>query len=148
MPSRMKSKGKLRELAWERHEYFYDPEPRVGSLLWLVFDVPYFDACGIFPPFHIANQIFGSGGSEGGMGPGATWEPFSLLEDEYQALVDAVLSTPAAEIAPHARYAMRPKALDPSFDHIQDRLTWMKAVCDKHRTAWHEKLDNLRRPQE
>jgi hypothetical protein len=133
---------KLPEVTWSRHECFYEPEFCRGSLLWLVFDIPYFDACGIFPPFHIANQIFLSGGSPGGMGPGATWESFSISEEQYDALAYAVINTPKSEIKPHARYASLPLTTDHSFDHIQNRLEWLSAVCEMHRRAWHEKLRN------
>jgi hypothetical protein len=134
---------KHREITYTRHEFHDDPEECKSNLLSLVFDIPYFDACGIFPPFHIANQIFLSGGSDGGMSPGASWEPFSISEEEYAALVDAAINTPKSEIKPHARYAMLPKAVDHSFDHIQDHMAWVAAVCEKHRASWHEKLRKL-----
>lgn len=135
---------KLRKVSWKRHEYLHPPRRCRGSLLWLVFDIPYFDACGIFPPFHIANQIFQSGGGDGGMSPGASWTPFSLSNEEYALLADAVMNAPRSEIAPHARYAMLPKGIDHSFDHIQDRMEWFRAVCEKHRTSWHDKLNKFR----
>jgi hypothetical protein len=31
---------------------------RKGTLLMLVYDIPYFPACGVFPPLHILNQVF------------------------------------------------------------------------------------------
>jgi len=71
-------------------------------------DIPYFDACGVFPPFHIVNQTFASGGGDGGMSPGATWKPLSITEDEHTVLADAGVNTPKAEIKPHSRYAMLP----------------------------------------
>ena len=140
MRARKNPKVNLRELTWKRHEYRHHPRRHKGSLLWLVFDIPYFDACGIFPPLHIANQVFLSGGSVGGMGPGASWKPFSISQEEYALLVDAVMNTPRSKIAPHARYAMLPREIDNSFDYIKDRMEWFAAVCEKHRAPWHEKL--------
>jgi hypothetical protein len=134
---------KLPEVTWKRHEYLHLPQRRKANLLWLAFDIPYFDACGIFPPFHIANQIFLSGGGDGGMSPGASWKPFSISEEEYTALVDAVMSAMPSAIARHARYAWIPKAIDHSFDQIQDRWKWFTAVCEKHRDSFHQKLKKL-----
>lgn len=138
---------KFREITYMRLELHHDPEERKGNLLWLVFDIPYFDACGIFPPFHIVNQIFLSGCCGGGMSPGTSCEPFSISEEEHAALVDAVFSTPRSEIAPHARYAWFPRQIDHSFDHIQDYVEWLTAVCEKHRDSFHQKLLELRKTE-
>ena len=74
------------------------------------------------------------------MSPGATWKPFTISQQEYEALTAALMSTSLSEIQPHARYAHVAMKLDPVFDHIRDRFAWMKAVCIKHRDAWHEEL--------
>jgi hypothetical protein len=68
------------------------------SLLALVYDIPYFPACGIFPPLHIINQFFSSGGGDSGMSPGASWKSFTLIQKEYGDLVAAVRETPISEI--------------------------------------------------
>lgn len=132
---------KLREIAYKRYEFHADEdEDRYGTLLIFVYDIPYFGACGVFPPLHITNQIFSRGTSGGGMSPGADWEPFTISADEYAALVDAVQHTPISEIKPHARYASLPFKFDHSFDELSDWLDWIKAVCKKHRKEWHEQL--------
>jgi hypothetical protein len=74
------------------------------------------------------------------MSPGASWEPFTLSDEEYAALVHAVKSTPASVIQPHPRYAWCQLTFDHSFDHIGDRFEWMRAVCNKHRDAWRTAL--------
>jgi len=108
-----------------------------GSLLTFVYDLPYFGACGIFPPLHLANEIFSSGSAGGGMSPGTDWEPFTVAPDEYAELVEAIKSTPLSAIRPHARYAFLPFKFDHSFDGITKRRDWVRAVCNKHREEWH-----------
>lgn len=139
----MARSGSLREVTYKRYEYLGQEELAVctGSLLSFIYDIPYFDACGVFPPFHIANQIFSRGTAGGGMSPGTEWEPFTISENEYDALVEALQSTPISEIKPHARFAFVPMKLDHSFDSITELLEWFRAVCDKHREAWHLELE-------
>lgn len=130
----------LRQVKYTRHEVRGEPEAREGSLLIFVYDVPYLPACGVLPPLQILNQVLETGGSQGGMSPGATWEPFRLSAAEYGVLIEALRSTPISEIKPFARYAALPMKRDPSFDDIQDRLQWVRVVCGKHRDAWQADL--------
>src|SRR5690349_5190456 len=82
----------LKNIPYKRHAYLgrSRSEVRKGALLTLLYDIPYFGACGIFPPLHILNQILLSGGGDGGMSPSASWKPFSISEAEYATLVDSV----------------------------------------------------------
>jgi hypothetical protein len=105
-----------------------------------IYDIPYFPACGIFPPLHIINQVFSSGGGDGGMSPGASWEPFTISEEEYTVLKKTVANTSISEIEPYARYAHVQMKFDAEFDSIGDRFEWMRAVCEKHRENWHAEL--------
>jgi hypothetical protein len=137
----------LRTIRYVRHEFHGEPEPREGTLLTFVYDIPYFSGCGIFPPYHLVNQIFSSGGTGGGMSPGATWEPFTISQAEHDVLSDAVCNTPITEIQPHARYADVPLKLDKSFNHVQDRIAWVTAVCKKHRDDWHDAIRKSKAPR-
>lgn len=137
----------VRTVRYTRHEFHGDPETRESDLLVFVYDIPYFSACGVFPPFHIINQIFAKGGGDGGMSPGASWVPFTINSAEYDQLIAALKNTPVAELQPYARYAEIPMKIDRSFDHIQDRMKWMAAVCKKHRDNWHDELRKIRGPQ-
>ena len=136
----MEEFANLRDVSYDRYEYLCGETAHTGSLLMFVYDIPYFGACGVFPPFHIANQIFMNGTVGGGMGPGTKWGPFTVSEDEYAALVDAVKRTPVSEIKAYARYAFVPLKFDHAFDGIADRTEWLSAVCEKHRDAWHAEL--------
>ena len=128
-----------RIVEYNRHEY-NDSEKREARLIYFIYDIPYFGGCGILPPLHIINQIFKHGGDEGGMSPGATWNPFEISEEEYNKLVEDVFSTDLEEIAPFARYAEVKFKIDNSFDHIKDMFDWISATCEKHRADWHKEL--------
>jgi hypothetical protein len=131
----------MRSVMYKRYEYTSarvgdENTVHTGSLLTFVHDIPYFDACGVFPPLHVANQIFSRGQAGGGMSPGTEWKPFTISEHEYEMLVQAVKLTPISEIKPHARYAFLPLKFDHTFDDISDWRDWLVAVCKKHRNEW------------
>jgi hypothetical protein len=123
-----------------------DGEPREGSLLTFVYDIPYFPPCGVFPPFHLLNQQLSSGGSDGGMSPGAIWEPFTITSEEYTQLVEAIESTPLDVIKPHAHYAIAKPIFDHELDGLQDYFTWLMAAGAKHGVRYREEA-LARRPR-
>jgi hypothetical protein len=134
-----------RPIAYTRYEHTIavageQDTAHTGTLLTLVYDIPYFSACGIFPPLHIANEIFSKGTSGGGMSPGTDWEPFTLSEPEYQTLVEDVQCTPVEEIKPFARYAHIKFKFDHSLDGIATRYDWFAACCKKYRESYHQDL--------
>ena len=122
----------VRIVRYTRHEPHGLPEQREAPLSVFVYDVPYLPASGLLPPLHLLSPLLMSGGSEGGMGPGATWEPFNLSISEYEELVASLATQSASEVSQRARYAEVPLAVDPSFDHINDRFAWAKAVMEAH----------------
>lgn len=126
-----------------REEFHGDDEPCESSLLTFVYDVPYFSACGVFPPLHIANEVFSGGRSGGGMSPGASWNPFTISKEEYAALVEAISHTSVSELKPYARYAEIQMKFDHEFDSIRGQIKWSKAVCERHRDGWHAELERL-----
>ena len=129
-----------RKIEYRRHEFHHPPKSCKGTLLTLIYDIPYFPPCGIFPPLHILNEVLAGGGGGGGMGPGASWKPFSISAEEYQQLITAIKTTPIETIQPYARYAWLRPQFDDSFDGLTDYISWMRAVCEKHRETWHAKL--------
>lgn len=129
----------MKIVEYERHEFHGEPEQRKAELSVFVYDIPYFGACGIFPPLHVVNQIFQSGGSEGGMSPGATWQPFKISSNDYQRLVEAITNLDPRSLGESARYAWVKYELDSSFDHIPDWESWLLSVCEKHRDSYHQR---------
>lgn len=125
------------QIHYVRYEFLHPPEPTSASLLIMVYDIPYFGACGVFPPYPIINQIFAEGGSDGGMSPGATWDPFQINQETYQALLNQVRHTDPQSLKGLARYCFIQFWEDPSFDYIQDRMTWLARACKKHRERYH-----------
>jgi hypothetical protein len=93
-----------------------EPLPMENDLLAFVYDIPYFGACGVFPPMHLLNQQLLRGGGSGGMSPGASWETFSLTPREYEDLVHAVKTVPVESLRDRARYAHVQFTFDPDFD--------------------------------
>jgi len=129
----------MKTVDYERHEFRGEPERRSAELSVFVYDIPYFGACGIFPPLHIANEIFQSGGSEGGMSPGATWQSFQISSKEYEGLVQVIDNLDPMSLGDEARYTWVKYEFDPSFDHIQSWESWLLAVCEKHRDSYHQR---------
>ena len=129
-----------RVVPYWRHEFRFDPEPREAPLWAFLFDIPYFPACDVFPPRHILNSRLRSGGGDGGMSPGASWEPFEISNEEYAEILPKVLNPDQDMLRRFARYPERKFEIDPAFDHHTDYFAWYAAVCDKHRTAFHAKM--------
>ena len=130
-------------IEYERHEFRGVPESRKAELSTFVYDIPYFGACGIFPPLHIINQYFKEEGSTGGMSPGATWAPFTIDEEEYARLVKEIENLDPGTLGDTARYTQVKFEFDHNFDHIDKLESWLFKVCDKHRDSYHKKLGNL-----
>ena len=135
----------MREVPYQRHEYTWpEPETCRAPLPTFVYDVPYLGACGVFPPLHVLNQILSSGGEEGGMGPGATWEPFEIGPDEYDELAKDLATLDPRTLGDAARYGDLAFTFDASFDDLPTRVEWLVAVCEKHRDEYHERIRNAR----
>ena len=130
-------------IQYYRHEYFYEPEPVTGRLLGLVYDIPYFGASGVFPPHHIANKIFRSGGGDGGMSPGASWTPFEISEETYRVLLEQVLTTDPGTLKEESRYCDIKFIEDNTFDAIVNKMQWFQAVCQKHRARYRAERERV-----
>jgi hypothetical protein len=120
---------KMRRIRYERGEFHGDPEATENDLLSFVYDIPYLGACGIFPPFHLINRTFGSGGSEGGMSHGAIWSPFEITEEECSELVKAVAMVRPGKLINRTRCCKIQFQFDSECDNIADYREWVKAVC-------------------
>ena len=88
---------------------------------------------GVIPPLHVLNETLLSGGDRGGMSPGTSWKPFRITEDEYQELVESLLSLDFAEAKKYHPYVSFENIIvDETLHHCSTRLEWLKAVSEKY----------------
>ncbi len=137
----------MRTIKYQRHEFHEEkPEDREAPLFLIVYDVPYFGACGICPSFHITNQFFASGGSRGH----ESRRYLGTFHYYRSRVLRACLGN--ENLAPEtlgdaARYKWCKFEFDCSFDNLSDLIAWVQAVCNKHRETYREKIamfDNLK----
>lgn len=133
--------GVSQDIIYFLHDPHDDPRPVSGTLVRLVYDIPYFGACGVFPPLHVANQWFAHGGGDAGMNPGASWEPFRVSRETYRQLSNEIENTDPADFHDASEIFRIKFIFDTSFDQVQDRFAWARAVCRKHRASFLERLE-------
>lgn len=131
------------EISYFLHDLHHEPKRVVGKLLKLVYDIPYFGACGVFPPLHVANQWFAHGGGDAGMSPGASWKPFSNTKATYNELVRDIEDFDPFDFPDSAEIFGMKFLMDTSFDHIQDRFEWAKITCEQHRDGYLIRRDEV-----
>ncbi len=129
----------MRVVKYTRHEFHYEPEEREAILSTFVYDVPHLIVFAVFPPLHILNQVLTTGGSQGGMSPGATWEPFELANLEYEELLCSLQQQNMEQLRNGARYARFPCVTDSSLSQIPNRFDWVRAISEKYRAAYLER---------
>jgi hypothetical protein len=94
-----------RKVSYVRHGFHSDDEPRVAPLAVFVLDVPYLiSPNGFIPSRRVMNQVLSKGGGDAGMSPGASWEPFSLDEAEYEALLHELLEIDVSALSDAVRF--------------------------------------------
>ena len=133
----------LRTVKYERLEFHNEkPEHRTAKLAEFVLDVPYLICHGVIPPRHVLNEVFASGGGDAGMSPGAVWEPFSIDEAEYTALVAELLALDLHDVSARGRARFVPKTLfvDSEVTGSKTHLEWVTQIAAKygsgHQTFW------------
>ena len=131
----------MRTIKYKQHEHTWpNPKHHHAVLSTFVYDIPYFGACGIFPPLHICNQCFLRGGGDGGMSPGASWEPFEISQEEYTELVQVLKTQDPKTIKHEARFTSIKFQFDTSFDNIEEIFEWKSQICKKHKANYHSQL--------
>jgi hypothetical protein len=126
-----------RLIKYQRHEFRYPTEPREAPLWAFFFDVPYLLVFGVFPPRRVLNSHLRSGGGDGGMSPGASWQPFELTEDGYNSVLPLVLKPDHARLRTLVRYPLDEVTLDPEFDGCKDLPGWLGALRGKYDLKQH-----------
>ncbi len=135
--SDISDKSALKIQKYKRWEMYY-PKPKTchAPLEYFVFDISHFFSCGVFPNFHVINEIFRSGGSEDKMALGASWKPFSLTLAEYEILKVKVLNAEGKDVLQYSRYFEKFVIADEAFDSIEDRFVFIQKSCDKYINEW------------
>ena len=67
---------------------------RTGTLTDLVRDIPGILFSNCIQPLHILNQFLKRGRKDAGMSGGAEWKPFNVPQEEYEFLVEDLVSYP------------------------------------------------------
>src|SRR6185437_6524952 len=79
----------MRSVKYKRHEFHEKyPSNRNEELHRFLLDIPYLMYHGVVPSRDAINEVLRRGGGDGGMSPGASWEPFELTEDDYWEIVE------------------------------------------------------------
>lgn len=134
----------MRQVRYVRTDPFGD-EPWQGQLVAFVYDAPSFSVCGISAPLGVFNSLLREGAVGGGMSPGATWDPFSIEEAEYQELLVSIQETDPRSLEGRARFISIKIEVDCAFDDLDDFYEWAHKVGEKHRSAFHEKVREAER---
>jgi len=77
--------------------------------------------------------------------PGASWEPFTVSNKQYNQLLNKVLKQSSISLKEKARYYHIQFIVDSSFDKYRDQFEWMQAVCNKHRKGYNLKLEKVQK---
>jgi hypothetical protein len=125
----------MRTVKYERIEFHQDePEQCTAKLAEFILDVPYLICHGVIPPRHVLNEVLTSGGGDAGMSPGAVWEPFSIDEGEYTALIAELLELDLHDVSASARARFVPKTLfvDSEVTGSKTHLEWVAQIAAKY----------------
>jgi hypothetical protein len=120
------------EIEYTRHEFHADPQRCKAGLPFFLLVIPYLFLGGVIPPLAVINGVLKRGGGDGGMSPGASWEPFALTEAEYTQLIQELLSLDLGEAKRKARFVPPALTHDPSLHNHRDLLHWLRAVREKY----------------
>jgi hypothetical protein len=126
----------MREIKYTAWEFHHDPMKRSAPLPYFLLDIPYLFITGTIPPLAIINSILSKGGGDGGMGPGTSWEPFTMTEAEYREVVEELLTVPVDQMKKYARFVPRELREDPEHHHHHDFRGFLKAAKEKHGIAY------------
>jgi hypothetical protein len=81
----------MRQLKYEAYAIWDNSMSRKGTVVDLLFDIPYFIGWNTpFPKRDQLNRLLRKGIYDAGMSGGCEWEPFELSAGEYEELVSAI----------------------------------------------------------
>jgi hypothetical protein len=129
--------GNMQSVNYKTHwSYGGQGVKRKALLADFILDILYLmEIKGVIPPLHILNEVLLKGGNTGGMGPGTSWRPFSISENEYKELVEALLQLEVSEakkIHPYIRFEK--VTVDQDLHQKTTYLEWLEAITAKYST--------------
>ena len=71
--------------------------PERGTVADLLLEIPYLLTARIIPPLHVINDLLAKGLDDAGMSGGCEWEPFQIVESEWEDLASHLKSLPDDE---------------------------------------------------
>lgn len=122
-------------IKYTRHEFHASDQNGEAPLEVFLLDIPYLLMYGVIPPLPVINEILKSGGGDGGMSPGTSWEPFTITETEYKELVSCLLALDLNQMTQQMQVRFVPDEIieDQSFNTISTHAEWLINISKKYK---------------
>lgn len=131
----------MKSISYTRHWSFNESEEVKGSLTSLLLDYPYSfsytDQIGnsqLIPSFDYINELLKSGGNDGGMSPGCTWESIHISKEDYIKLTKELTELNLELIKDKHPYAPQKLILDKELNNkFLNNKEWEKEAILKYK---------------
>jgi len=128
----------VRSKTYRTHWSYLGPAIKHRELMVdFVLDILYLmEDDGIIPPLHVLNEVLEGGGGNGGMGPGTSWRPFKMKEDEYAELVEALLNLDCDSAKKvHLYVRFQKAAVDEELSSAENYVDWLSKKANKRKRS-------------
>jgi hypothetical protein len=128
----------MRSKTYKTHWSYLGPAIKRRELMIdFVLDILYLmEDDGIVPPLHVLNEVLEGGGGNGGMGPGTSWRPFKMKEEEYVELVEALLNLDVNSAKKTHPYVHFQKAVvDEDVASAENYVDWVYKKANKRKNS-------------
>jgi len=129
----------MRSVKYKRHEFHQKyPSSKNEELHRFLLDIPYLMYYGVVPSREAINEVLRTGGGDGGMSPGASWEPFELTEDDYWEVVERWDQMDIAKEREDDHFRYNPKNFVQDFEimNISKHLAYLKRSREKYESHY------------
>ena len=89
---------------------------------------------GVIPPLVVLNEVLQQGSCGGGMSPETAWKPFTITEDEYAELVEALTTLDLAEAKKNHPYMASVERIivDDELNECTVHIEWLRRLVRKY----------------
>lgn len=124
----------MKDVQYKKHWSYSGSAVKSRSpLADFVLDVMYLMGRGVIPPLHVLNEVLRQGGDNGGMGPGTSWKPFEVTEEEYNEMVSVLLTMDVQEARKRHPYLFSDQIVeDEELGKCLNHITWLGEVAKKY----------------